>query len=76
MMYTDGRFFTPRQQWIMQRLKFLDPHIKRRSNYCGDLDYEVTIPLKYHDLHITSFCKCRLECGTFSVLLCVLILSD
>lgn len=44
MMYcSDGRFFTPRQQWIMQRLKFLDPHIKRRSNYCTDLDYEVTI---------------------------------
>ncbi|XP_026801638.3 uncharacterized protein wu:fb74b10 isoform X1 [Pangasianodon hypophthalmus] len=44
MMYgSDGRFFTPRQQWIMQRLKFLDPHIKRRSNYCTDLDYEVTV---------------------------------
>ncbi|KAF5892898.1 transcription factor Adf-1-like, partial [Clarias magur] len=41
MMYgSDGRFFTPRQQWIMQRLKFLDPHIKRRNNYCTDLDYE------------------------------------
>ncbi|KAF7694825.1 uncharacterized protein wu:fb74b10 isoform X1 [Silurus meridionalis] len=44
MMYgSDARFFTPRQQWIMQRLKFLDPHIKRRSNYCTDLDYEVTV---------------------------------
>ncbi|XP_026996143.1 uncharacterized protein wu:fb74b10 [Tachysurus fulvidraco] len=44
MMYgSDGRFFTPRQQWIMQRLKFLDPHIKRRINYCTDLDYEVTV---------------------------------
>ncbi|TUM11646.1 hypothetical protein Baya_16938 [Bagarius yarrelli] len=44
MMYgSDGRFFTPRQQWIMQRLKFLDPHIKRRTNYCHDLDYEVTV---------------------------------
>ncbi|XP_060787074.1 uncharacterized protein LOC132892739 isoform X2 [Neoarius graeffei] len=43
MMYgPDGRF-TPRQQWIVQRLKFLDPHIKRRSIYCTDLDYEVTV---------------------------------
>lgn len=48
MIYTDGRFFTPRQQWIMQRLKFLDPHIKRRSNYCTDLDYEVTRREKSH----------------------------
>lgn len=43
LMYgSDGRFFTPRQQWIMQRLKFLDPHIKRRSNYSTELDYEAS----------------------------------
>ncbi|KAL6456242.1 hypothetical protein MHYP_G00347850 [Metynnis hypsauchen] len=40
---TEGRLCTARQQWILQRLKFLDPHIKRRSSYCTDLDYEVTV---------------------------------
>ncbi|XP_007247184.3 uncharacterized protein LOC103025277 [Astyanax mexicanus] len=39
----DGRLCTARQKWILQRLKFLDPHIKRRSSYCNDLDYEVTV---------------------------------
>ncbi|XP_066500906.1 uncharacterized protein [Hoplias malabaricus] len=39
----EGRLCTARQQWILQRLKFLDPHIKRRSSYCTDLDYEVTV---------------------------------
>ncbi|XP_026877802.2 uncharacterized protein LOC113584825 [Electrophorus electricus] len=39
----DGRLCTARQQWILQRLKFLDPHIKRRSSYCTDLDYEVMV---------------------------------
>lgn len=40
---SDGRLCTARQRWILQRLKFLDPHIKRRSSYCNDLDYEVTV---------------------------------
>ncbi|KAI4899427.1 hypothetical protein NFI96_019590 [Prochilodus magdalenae] len=39
----EGRLCTARQQWIIQRLKFLDPHIKRRSSYSTDLDYEVTV---------------------------------